>query len=115
MYREAMHPLDVVRMSLDKTILNGSLLQRFTGFYPRCGTGIALARLAKAEAANEAQREALEKIRALMQRKQDVLTRARRYIRIRTFLECWLYVHVPMTFALLAALLAHIVSVFFFF
>ena len=38
----------------------------------------------------------------------------RRHIRIRAALEIWLYVHVPATFALLAALTAHIVSVFFY-
>jgi hypothetical protein len=29
-------------------------------------------------------------------------------------LEIWLYLHVPLTFALIAALVAHIVSVFFY-
>jgi hypothetical protein len=29
-------------------------------------------------------------------------------------LEIWLYIHVPFTFALIAALTAHIVSVFFY-
>ena len=29
-------------------------------------------------------------------------------------LEIWLYVHVPLTFALIAALSAHIISVFFY-
>ncbi len=31
---------------------------------------------------------------------------------ITAFLEAWLFVHIPATFALLAALMAHVVSVF---
>ena len=50
----------------------------------------------------------------LLARKQEILTTARRYARVRAMLEVWLYIHVPMTFALLAAVTAHIVSVFFF-
>ena len=34
--------------------------------------------------------------------------------RLKAMLEIWLYVHVPATFALIAALIAHIVSVFFY-
>ena len=43
-----------------------------------------------------------------------VLSRIRQQMRIRALLEVWLYVHVPLTFALIAALAAHIVSVFFY-
>ena len=50
----------------------------------------------------------------LLERVLDVLTRARRHMRYRALLELWLYIHVPMTFALLAALIAHVVSVFYF-
>ena len=41
-----------------------------------------------------------------------MLALARRQIHITALLEAWLFVHVPATFALLAALTAHIVSVF---
>jgi hypothetical protein len=33
-------------------------------------------------------------------------------MRITAMLEVWLFIHIPATFALLAALTAHIVSVF---
>ena len=42
------------------------------------------------------------------------MERIRQQMRIRALLEVWLYVHVPLTFALIAALAAHIVSVFFY-
>ncbi len=50
----------------------------------------------------------------LLQRKAAALSRIRRHVRIRAMLEIWLYVHVPLTFALIAALAAHIISVFFY-
>ena len=42
------------------------------------------------------------------------LARLRKHLQIKALLQVWLYVHVPMTFALLAALSAHIFSVFFY-
>ncbi len=40
------------------------------------------------------------------------LDRLRRDAQIRAWLDVWLYLHVPATFALLAALIAHILVVF---
>jgi hypothetical protein len=40
------------------------------------------------------------------------LRRLQRDARVRGWLEIWLYFHVPITFALLGALIAHVVSVF---
>ena len=50
----------------------------------------------------------------LLERKEAALARVRQHLRIKGLLEVWLYVHVPATFALIAALIAHIVSVFFY-
>ncbi len=47
--------------------------------------------------------QALEQVAALLQRKAAALSRMRRHVRIRAMLEVWLYVHVPLTFALIAA------------
>lgn len=44
--------------------------------------------------------------------KQELMRRIRRDIRFHALLNIWLYVHVPLSFGLLAALLTHIVSVF---
>ena len=40
--------------------------------------------------------------------------RVRRDLQFRALMQIWLYVHVPLSFALLAALTAHIISVFYF-
>jgi hypothetical protein len=105
----------VVQLSLDKTIIVGSLWQRLANSYPGCGNRRAIKRLPRVQRrASGASAEALEKISGLLTRKQEILGTARRYARVRAMLEAWLYIHVPMTFALLAALTAHIVSVFFY-
>ena len=56
--------------------------------------------------------ERLQQIQFLLERKEAALAQARRHIRMKAQLELWLYIHVPVTLALLAALLAHIISVF---
>ena len=58
--------------------------------------------------------EARDKVMSLLSQKQAALARLRKHLRLRGLLEIWLYVHVPLTFALIAALSAHIISVFFY-
>jgi hypothetical protein len=106
----------VVQLSLDKTIVVGSLRQRLFNSYPRCGNARAIRRMKRfVRKAKGADAEPLERVSALLARKGEILVITRRYARVRALLEAWLYIHIPMTFALLAALTAHIVSVFFFF
>lgn len=57
---------------------------------------------------------AMVRVEALLQRRMAQLGRIRRHIRLKALLEIWLYVHVPATFVLLAALTAHILSVFYY-
>jgi hypothetical protein len=49
-----------------------------------------------------------------MLRREALVARARRDILLRARLSVWLYIHVPLSFALLAALLAHITSILFY-
>jgi hypothetical protein len=48
----------------------------------------------------------------LVSAKRGALERLKRDLRFQAWLDVWLYLHVPLTFALLAALLAHVASVF---
>ena len=50
----------------------------------------------------------------LMVKRDHQLSRIRRFVQLKTCTEAWLLVHVPTSIALLASLLAHIVSVFFY-
>lgn len=49
-----------------------------------------------------------------MTSKRALTERVRRDLGYRALLELWLFFHVPLSFALLAALIAHVVSVFYF-
>ena len=105
----------IVSAALADDPFRGGALRRLSGRYPRCRTSRALAeaRLRLATAGGD-RAEALERVVTLLERKVAALDRLRRHLRIRALLEVWLYVHVPLTFALIAALAAHIVSVFFY-
>ena len=54
------------------------------------------------------------KVSELLERKQALLAQLRQHLRLKALLEIWLYVHVPLTFVLIAALTAHVISVFFY-
>lgn len=54
----------------------------------------------------------LRELLAVLCRRQTVLRQLREEIRLKGWLKVWLYVHVPMTFATIAALIAHIFSTF---
>lgn len=64
--------------------------------------------------ADDKQAEALRKLIDLLSRKKGLATRVARDIQFQSLMEIWLYFHVPLSFALLAALLGHIVAVFFY-
>jgi hypothetical protein len=54
----------------------------------------------------------LQALVLLLCRRQAVLRRIRRDIQLQGWLKVWLYIHVPLTFAALAALIVHILSSF---
>ena len=114
--QEAAQPLDrtgaaIVRHSIEDTEIGGGFWQRLTGNYSHCANKQALGSLRNLPDSGP-DGEILAKIETLMTQKSDALALARRQMRITALLEAWLFVHIPATFALLAALIAHIVSVF---
>ncbi len=111
---EAAQPLDhdlatLVQRSLDQNPFGGGIFRRLSGRYPGCATARAHRRLGRYQS-----NPAVEKVDSLLTRKLTMLARLRRHLKLKAMLEIWLYLHVPATFALIAALTAHIVSVFFY-
>jgi len=92
-----------------------NLLQRFRGRNPSCRTRLLVDRLASVvQRLPPAQLAAGQQLYALQLQKLARLDRLRDYLRLKAWLDVWLVLHVPMAFGLLAALIGHIVSVFFF-
>ena len=100
-----------VLAALDEDPFAGGIGARLSGRYPNCATTAALRTLAASQSSDAAARE---KVVGLLKQKVAALARLRAHLRLRALLEIWLYVHVPLTFALIAALSAHIISVFFY-
>jgi hypothetical protein len=77
-------------------------------------TMFAMVDFLSAESSTDKQTESLRKLIDVLTRKQSLATRVARDIQLQALMEIWLYVHVPLSIGLLAALTAHIVSVFFY-
>lgn len=106
---------ELVLSSLSEDPFGGGVWARLSGRYPNCASRAAQAELRRAAAFQPKRADdPLERIDSLLERKNALLARVRRHLKLKALLEVWLYVHVPVTFALIAALSAHIVSVFFY-
>ncbi|TRD11960.1 hypothetical protein FGU71_08885 [Erythrobacter insulae] len=99
---------DLVIAALEQDVFYGGALGRLTGSYPGCTTAKAIKNMASSRS------EAEERVTTLLTRRSEQLAQIRRHLRIRALLEVWLFIHIPATIALIAALLAHVVSVFYY-
>ena len=117
---DAAQPLDhrfaeMVRMSLEDDPFGGGVIARITARYPKCGTRAAQAMIREYTGPAAATPDpALHRVDILLERKEAALARVRQHLRMKALLEGWLYIHVPLTFALIAALAAHVIAVFFY-
>ena len=97
------------------TRIGGSWLRQLSGTDPDCATAAAvdkLSALGKMLRGDEARIN--QQLYTVMLRKQELLARVRRDVAYKARLDLWLYLHVPASIALLAALTAHIFSVFYY-
>ncbi len=101
---------DLVIAALEQDAFKAGVLARLTGNYPRCRTEKARA----AMAADRDRDEHEERVFGLLQRRSAQLRQIRGQMRLRALLDIWLYVHIPATVALLGALTAHVISVFYY-
>ena len=106
---------EMVQASLEQNPFGGGIYRRLTNRYPHCKTQAVYQTIANITAKTaDFGDDQLEKIGGLLQRKTSLLARTRKHLQLKAMLEIWLYIHVPVTFALIAALIAHIISVFFY-
>jgi hypothetical protein len=99
--------------SVTGTRLGGGFRRIVTGRDPSCPTAAAVRAWPQAARALTGETARVGKdVYALLLQKNQMLERARRDLRYKALLDLWLYFHVPLAFMLLAALVAHVVSVF---
>ncbi len=98
---------DLVIAALSQNRFHGGAWGRLTGSYPRCATARALGGMGQGS-------EAAARVTALLEKRHDQLAQIRGALRIRALLEVWLFIHIPLTIALIAALTAHVISVFYY-
>lgn len=100
----------------EKTRIGGTMWRQLSGEDKACPAVSAPDRvralLGKTDQAG-AGRDA-EQLLALLTRKSELVLRARRDVQIKALMDIWLYIHVPLSIGLIGALIAHIVSVFFY-
>jgi len=93
--------------ALGQDVFYGGALARLTGSYPGCKTARALKAMGTGS-------ETEARVTALLEKRREQLAQIRGALRIRAMLEIWLFVHIPLTIALIAALTAHVISVFYY-
>jgi len=99
--------------SVSGTRLGGGLMQLLSGRDRQCPTAAAVGEWAQHAKRLTGESARLDKeVYALLLQKNQLLERARRDLRYKAMLDLWLYFHVPLAFMLLAALAAHVISVF---
>ncbi len=105
--------LALVDRSIAGTSLGGGFLRLLSGRDPGCPTAAAVRELPELARGLPAESATLNKeVYTLLLQKNELLQRARRDLRHKAVLDLWLYIHVPLALALLAALSAHVLSVF---
>jgi hypothetical protein len=101
--------------SCQQTRVGGSAYRQLSGTDPNCATTHALETVRDLAAQISAEDAGdVRKVLTLLAKKVELLRQVRRVVQFRALWNIWLYFHIPLSFALLAALLAHIVSVFFY-
>lgn len=106
---------DLVIDALEHDVFDAGVIARLTGRQRRNPTKRAL-ELLSGEGAEPGQdgEQAYDRVRKLLSRRQSQVEQILRMMRTKALLEVWLYVHIPLTIALLAALTAHVISVFYY-
>lgn len=106
---------DFIIAALEQDVFDAGLMARLRGPDSHDATRRALENISAGRAYDRDGQDAdQQKVRALLGRRASQIDQIRRQMRTKALLEIWLYIHVPLTIALLAALAAHVISVFYY-
>lgn len=105
----------LVLVSCNETRVGGSIARQLSGYDPNCGTERAFAGIRDLAASVGPEHGGdVRKLISLLGKKSTLIRTMRRDVQLKAMLEIWLYFHVPLSFALLAALAGHVISVFYY-
>ena len=105
----------LVRRAVQYTEIGGGVWKLLTGHYRERHGEEALSGVREmAEQFTVEQAEAGRRLVSLLARRAEVVGRLRRHLRYEAWMDVWLYLHLPVSFAYFAALAGHIVFVFYF-
>lgn len=95
------------------TRIGGSLIQQIGGRQRDCPTARAVQRIQELgkEFVHGDQPRLLRDLYSVLLQRQRLVARARRNVSLNARMQAWLYVHAPLSVALLAALFAHVVAI----
>ncbi|HEX4859291.1 MAG TPA: hypothetical protein VFV17_09740 [Usitatibacteraceae bacterium] len=104
-----------VSESIAGTRIGGGVLAQLRGRVRGCPTdrAVDLCKSSVRELKGDAAKTNTD-LYAMLLRKQQLVARARLDVRYKAVLEFWLFFHVPLSIALLGALTAHVIAVFFY-
>ena len=107
--------LSLLREAVDKVRIGGGILSQLSGTDRHCPMATALSRLQdNSNLRSDENAETIRNLVSILAQQCDLLQRARHEVRYKALLRIWLIIHIPLTFALFAALAIHIFSVFFY-
>lgn len=98
------------------TRIGGTMLQQMSGYQRNCPTILAARQVLQLGSKYMAgdQPKLMRELYAVLLHKERLVIRARNAIKLQARLQFWLYIHVPMSIAFLAALISHVVAILFY-
>lgn len=106
---------ELVHKARQKTLIGGNLFQQLTAFQRNCPTSQAVQQLqVLGKSLEYDQLKSFDDLYLVMAYKETLVKRARREIMYKARMEFWLYLHTPFSIAFMAALVAHIFAIFYY-
>lgn len=98
------------------TRLGGTMWQQLSGKQRKCPTTLAVRQVLQLGSKYMAddQPKLMRDLYSVLLHKEKLVLKARQAIKHQAKLQFWLFIHVPLTIALFAALLAHVVAILFY-
>lgn len=97
-----------------RTQIGGSFRRMFSTRATRRSTDVLAIVAAEGRGLAREEAQLNQALYALLVKRESIVLQVRNVVRYKAILDVWLYVHVPASVALIGAMIAHILSVFFY-